>query len=460
MHMRSRTILVLILAGIFFTSLTFSFYYRISPTTDAKAYTRIARNLAAGLGYIEHYENAGDPLRDDAIVRVGPGYEFFLAGIYWFLGGENWSVIWAVQAILRVLTAFFIFKLSLLLLGDEREGRSVGILAALIFAVFPDFIVVGGMLLAETFLMFFLIIATYYSIKLLNTGKTSYAIFASFFWGVASLTRPTAIPAVLLLAVLLAHRKRWKLAFVSLVFTILFIGGWSLRNSFLYGRPLFTTTAGSYALWIGNNADATGGYDKTPQIQELVSKEHSVELSQKAFRDYFAFIIHRPFKFIELQFRKTALYFSLLRPMGFWLYLNGKPIDRLITIGLSGAFTVLLFVFGVAGVWRYFRENIREKYFLLGAVLLQPVVVIPTYVETRYRYPFYLFLVFFAAYAVWLLWNKKITPKIILWVFILFLVVSAIDFLYSGDVFIGRFNDIRRESFSSQMRYYREHVKS
>jgi len=81
-------------------------------------------------------------------------------------------------------------------------------------------------------------------------------------------------------------------------------------------------------------------------------------------------------------------------------------------------------------------------------------------VETRYRYPFYLFLVFFAAYAVWLLWNKKITPKIILWVFILFLVVSTIDFLYSGDVFIGRFNDIRRESFSSQMRYYREHVKS
>ena len=55
--MRSRTILVLILAGIFFTSLAFSFYYRISPTTDAKAYTRIARNLAAGLGYIEHYEN-------------------------------------------------------------------------------------------------------------------------------------------------------------------------------------------------------------------------------------------------------------------------------------------------------------------------------------------------------------------------------------------------------------------
>src|SRR3989344_4465081 len=161
MHMQARNIIALVLLGIFIVSIAFSFYYRISPTSDAKAYTRIARNLAAGQGYIANLENADDIARDDAIVRVGPGYEFFLAGIYWFMGGENWSVIWAVQAILRVLTAFFIFKLSLLLLGDEREGRSVGILAALIFAVFPDFIVVGGMLLAETFLMFFLIIATY-----------------------------------------------------------------------------------------------------------------------------------------------------------------------------------------------------------------------------------------------------------------------------------------------------------
>src|SRR3989344_9542700 len=110
MHMRSRTILVLILAGIFFTSLAFSFHYRISPTADAKAYTRIARNLAAGAGYIADLENAGDVAHDDAIVRVGPGYEFFLAGIYWLIGGQSLEVVWGIQALLRVLTAFFVYK--------------------------------------------------------------------------------------------------------------------------------------------------------------------------------------------------------------------------------------------------------------------------------------------------------------------------------------------------------------
>ncbi|MBI4121336.1 MAG: hypothetical protein HY470_00025, partial [Candidatus Ryanbacteria bacterium] len=70
--MQSRNILALMLLAIFLVSLAFSFHYRISPTSDAKAYTRIARNLAAGKGYIANLENAGDIARDDAIVRVGP----------------------------------------------------------------------------------------------------------------------------------------------------------------------------------------------------------------------------------------------------------------------------------------------------------------------------------------------------------------------------------------------------
>src|SRR3989338_632040 len=127
--MQSRNIVALVLLGVFIVSMVFSFHYRISPTADAKAYTRIARNLAAGAGYIADLENAGDVAHDDAIVRVGPGYEFFLAGIYWLIGGQSLEVVWGIQALLRVLTAFFVYKFTRRLFGDFRTS----VLATMIF---------------------------------------------------------------------------------------------------------------------------------------------------------------------------------------------------------------------------------------------------------------------------------------------------------------------------------------
>lgn len=435
--MHARTVLILILFGTFLVSVLFSFHYQISPTVDAKAYTRIARNMVAGHGYIENIENAGSPASDDAIVRVGPGYEFFLAGLYWFTDGQNLTIVWIAQALLRVLTAFFLYRLALLLFGSDGYGITIGLVAAFFIGFMPDLVVVGGMLLAETLFLTLSVVAIYYSILLLREEGNKYINLyaAGCLWGFAALVRPTAAPMVFLLAVILAYRKRWAHAGIVISITLLLLASWSVRNSLVYDKPLFTTTAGSYALWVGNNAGATGGYDKTPQIQRLIATHHSVELSKKAFGDYFAFIVHRPFKFIELQFRKTVLYFSLIRPMGLWIYLSNLPVDRIITLGLSAIATAFLFIFGAGGIYFYFRDTIRKNVYLLGVMALQPLVVIPTYVETRYRYPLYLFLALFAAYSIVSLYRRrdKIASfaKPIFLSLIVFIVITGIDILYS-----------------------------
>ena len=443
--MHARKILIYILFGAFLVSIIFSFYYRISPTVDAKAYTRIARNMVAGLGYIEHIENTGRITNDDAIVRVGPGYEFFLAGLYLVTGGQNLPIVWVAQALLRVLTAFFIYKIALLLFSEHENRTRIALLAAGIIGFFPDLVVIGGMLLAETLFLTLFTAAVYFSLLFLKEWLRSHLYLTSILWGLAALVRPTAIPMALLLAGVLAYRKNWASAAIVLLPTILFIGSWSARNSLVYGRPLFTTTAGSYALWVGNNAGATGGYDKTPQIQELIDTHHSIELSKKAFGDYFAFLIHRPFKFIELQFRKAVLYFSLLRPMGLWIYLADKPIDRVITLGLSITATALLFIFGFAGAYHFFHRNIRDNVFLFGMFILQPFVVIPTYVETRYRYPLYIFLALFASFTISLILKRAISRKVILWVCLLFFLISVIDVAYSQQIFRERIKELRSE---------------
>ena len=96
--MKTKKYLILLLLGIFVSSLAFSFYYKIKLRVDAQAYNSIAWNLVQGNGYVEDKSNAFTPQKDEAILRVGPGYEFFLAGIYTFFGHRIW-VVWIFHAL-------------------------------------------------------------------------------------------------------------------------------------------------------------------------------------------------------------------------------------------------------------------------------------------------------------------------------------------------------------------------
>src|SRR3989338_6836424 len=181
---------VLLLATICIVSFSFSLYYRIRPTVDAKAYDFIAWNLARGYGYVEDARNSAMPAADDAIVRVGPGYEFFLAGIYSVFGHHIWMV-WFLQALLRVGGAYVLFRVVLLILRDHKGREPIALLAPALFGFIPDLIILNGMLLAETLFITSFLCALYASLRALEAKKISFA--ASAWWGIASLVRPTAL---------------------------------------------------------------------------------------------------------------------------------------------------------------------------------------------------------------------------------------------------------------------------
>ncbi|MFC1595093.1 glycosyltransferase family 39 protein [Patescibacteria group bacterium] len=419
-----------IFLGIFIISIVFSFVYHIKPTTDAKAYNAIAINLAEGRGYIENIDNINIPTKDDAIIRVGPGYEFFLAGLYKIFGNHLW-VVWFFQVLLRVITAFFLFKLSLEIFGDNLTGERIGLIAAVIFGLTPDLIIMGGMLLAETLFLTLLIISAYFSLKLLSNNKTWYLWIVGFMWGITMLVRPTALPMMLFFIGFLLYQKRLKFAFIVFLISIICVGSWSVRNSLLFDRPLFTTTAGPIALWVGNNEFATGGYDKSPAIQKIISENHSTDLGKIAMKEYFSFLIEHPIQFSELQIRKTVMYFSLIRPTGFWFYLGNKPIQRLLTLGASAFGTAFLFIMGCAGLFLFYKNYKNgsiKKHFLIGLIALQPLVVIPTYVETRYRSPFLLFLALFAAYFLFQYFRRY---KILFASLLVFIIFTLYDIWYN-----------------------------
>ncbi len=97
----------------------FSFYVADHPRVDARAYDRIAWNLAQGFGYVEDVSMAETPVKDDAIIRVGPGYQFFLAGVYVMAGHQYW-VVWLLHALLRGASVVLIYMIARQLFTSTR----------------------------------------------------------------------------------------------------------------------------------------------------------------------------------------------------------------------------------------------------------------------------------------------------------------------------------------------------
>lgn len=372
-------------------SLAYAFYYQDRPRVDAKAYDAIAWNIAEGYGYVEHRSLAATPEIDDAIVRVGPGYQFFLAGIYALVGHHVW-VVWVVQAALRALTVLLIACIALFVWPERPRAAHI---VAWLFALSPDLIVVSGLLLTETLFLFLLVGSVYASLYALRRGAHEVFVAGSL-WALTILVRPTALfGLVIFLGFLLYERKVAKAA-LALFCLMLIVGPWSYAMSRRFDAFIFTTTAGGYDLWVGNNPQATGGFVKTPEMQALRQVTHSVELDKRGKEEYIAYLLSQPVDFILLQMQKTAQYFSLARPTGFWIHLMARPFERFVTAGFSFLWTAVVMVGGMSALYAMMRRKMtKEELFVLGVAIVQPIAVIPIIVETRYRYALYPFLALF-----------------------------------------------------------------
>jgi len=220
---------------------------------DVDWYATIARNLLAGHGFV--ITPGGE-----TILWRGPVYPLFLAFI-WQLAGDtaNYGVILIAQILLDTATALLI-----VCIGKHFFGNKTGLLAALIFVVYPISVYYCPRFLPTTLYTFFITFVVATLIFGRVDSKIWQFLLSGFFAGIAALIKASAIYLIpfITLVWIVKYRNNWrKITFPVIVFLLgasIVLVPWGVRNYMHTGIFSVSGTSGGYSLWLATRIDSEG----------------------------------------------------------------------------------------------------------------------------------------------------------------------------------------------------------
>ena len=408
----------------FLLSLTYSFYFKVQPTVDARAYDNIGWNIAQGNGYRESLE--GPANNDLSIFRVGPAYEIFL-GVVYYVFGHNYYVVWFFQALFHALTAYFVFLITKEVF-KKSWTPALGLISASLVAFSPDLITISSMLLTENLAVLTVTIAAYLFFKYKNHNSLKNLLIFTFSFWLSVMSRTPVMLIILPIGAYFIINKKWKDLFIILATLLVLFTPWTIRNYRIYGEVLPTNVSAGFNLYNGNYPGASGEQESNPKLYEYTEKYGFLKADKIAFSEAMGFILNDPWAFIKRTIYRISVYFSFSRPMAFWFHLHG--FSKLATIITSSIHAMILFiagVWGIVGLRGLPNEDKKRAKFLLGILVMMPLSIIGIVVETRYRLPVYPFLAVFGGWGLILLFSRKLKLLPILMVTSLLLINTLVD---------------------------------
>jgi len=209
--------------------------------------------IALGVHELGRPHRGLSPLRIP-LIFYPPVYPYFIAILHRAFGTLA-AVKWT-QAVLGALIVPAVGRA-----GALAFGRRVGLLAAVIAAVYPDLVWFSVHFWSETLFILFLWWAIERSLAADATRSWSIALAAGLFFGLATLTRELALYLAPIVAVWLARPSpgRWRpsasavrRAGALLLGTVLTVAPWTLRNALVFHAFIPVSTMGGLNLWQGN----------------------------------------------------------------------------------------------------------------------------------------------------------------------------------------------------------------
>lgn len=419
----------------FLFSLSYSFYFRVKPSVDARTYDDIGWNLAQGLGYRASLDSL--PGLDQSIIYSGPGYELFLSGVYRVFG-HRYEPVWILQALFHALSALFVFLISRRVFRNQWSD-GLGLVAAAFVGFSPDLITNASMLLTENLAIFFMLVAVYFFFRYRDSfALRDLSILAIAFVAAVAVRTPIIFLLLLFFAYIVYHR-RWLHALVLLVLFVGVFTPWAARNWRVYEAFIpFNANAG-IQFAVGNHDGATGEQEPFPIIGTYFSELGVVVAERQLARDAFAFIVDHPFTFLKTSLYRTSIYFSFARPNGFWFHLHG--VAKMATIIASSLWAFLLFAFGFLGLAKIGALSPADRTsarWLAAMLVLMPLAIVFVVVETRYRFLSYPFLALFAGFGAQEFFTRRVGWRASFAVFMFVFANTTFDVVRNFDRIVDR----------------------
>ena len=393
---RTALLLVGIIVVFAIAAIAFTFTYGLrfsKPGGDGKAYERTAVQLLQKgfYGYKSKVPNA----------YMSPGYPLFLAAIYKATGH-----VWATRprtalCLIQILIACTTI-LALFLIGRRLFNERIGLIAALLFALYPPMIVATNLWLTESLatcaLVWFVFVAVLASQR---QGWRLWALTGALL-GVAVLVRPAVLPlgvAPFIALLITGPRKDlWKGIVVCGAAWALVMAPWVVRNEITLHEPAVLSSHSGDPFLAGVDPYY---YELGPQYQfHGPTYEHYMttqpagvtkdDAANAAIREGFS--------------KHTLRYL--------WWFTIGKAVHAystgwLATTDVDGTRSLLVRGFIVVLGWLGVAYAVRERRLLTLAlmVVIGTLVLLPFAPEPRFVFSFLPLLSILAAFVLHRLWT-------------------------------------------------------
>jgi 4-amino-4-deoxy-L-arabinose transferase-like glycosyltransferase len=347
-------------------------------------YYQIAEFIVQGNGYWWDWEGWVSP---QPTALMPPIYTYFLA-VFISSFSNPVRIIYFAQCLLNalgIIPSYF--------LGKQLVDKKTGIMAASLYAFFPEMVVMPAKFISEALFLPCIILAFYFFI-FLKARLLIRRSYKSFFWlgvfmGLTTLIKTTGslVTLAFLLSLLLIKERR-KLAWLSIIFLmtgfIVATSPWNIRNLLVMKKPLIFTSNFGFNLWRGNHpwGSGTGYLDQKRFSEAELPQEYldylekgrpkvEIEMDEFFLDEAIRFIKQNPSRYIKLVL-KRMFYFLTIDPThpltGNFFYIAGY---------------IWVVIFGIWGFILLRRSGPIEPSFMIAPILIfcfyVPIIIVPRF---------------------------------------------------------------------------------
>jgi Dolichyl-phosphate-mannose-protein mannosyltransferase len=357
--------------------------YRFDEYSYINETTNIARSIAEGRGFSSPFGAA----YTGPTAWIAPVYPFFCALFFKLFGA------FSTQAAIAILTLQSLFSaltcVPILGIAGRTVGRRAGLLAALLWTVFPWFSKWAVSWVWEISLSTLLFACLFwYALRLTEPASNRVWLGFGALWGFALLVNPALLPllpASLLWCGIQLHRRSqsWlRPALLSLAMCAFVISLWLVRNRVVFGQPVFLRDNYGFEFWLGNARYGTPrGWIGQHPAGNAAELERYRAMGEPAyvrwkFEHALAWVRQAPWNFLKVTAQR-AVYFWDGSAMGY------RPAVARYWLPWSYAWFSFL---TLPAMLIAHRRRLHAWPLLFSALLLYPLPYYLTYSQVRYRH--------------------------------------------------------------------------